>query len=138
MRLDGRAIKVGSIPADRLVQGALLDKFLAVTWGAPAVVDPTTRTIDLQLADLVGASVAAAHTLRLTCEAPATLAVGTEGIALAGDGTDDLIAQTDAAGLLQLVVTCAEEVEIIVAAGPTQLSPMLDCSTGATISFIPA
>jgi len=143
MRLDGKAIKVGSIPADRLdptipLVVSLLDKFLVVTWGAPAVVDPTTQTIVVQLVDMVGDPVEAAHVLRVTCDSQADLAVGDAGTALAGDGTEDLIAQTDATGALQLVVTCAEEVVISVAAGPTQSSPMLDCRAGADVSFIPA
>ena len=138
MRLDGSALKTGSIPADRLAQSALLDKLLVVTWGDPAVVDPTSQTLELQLVDLAGEIVEAAHVLRVTCDDDATMAVGASGTALSGDGSADVIVQTDAAGLLQLVVTCTEVVSISVAAGPTQMSPMLDCSTGATVSFIPA
>ena len=141
-RLDGKFIKPGSIPADRLdpeilLLAPLLDKFVVVSWGEPVVVDPTTRTLTLQLVDLQGDPVEAAHVVRVTCDSQADLAVGEAGVALAGDGTEDLIAQTDAAGALQLVVTCAEEVVISVAAGPTQSSPMLDCRAGADVSFNP-
>ena len=155
-RLDGKFIKPGTIPQDRLdpaiplggdippgtVTGemlavALLEKFLVVTWGDPVEVDPTTRTIVLQLTDLAGDPVEAAHVVRVTCDTQADLAVGDAGTALVGDGTDDLIAQTDSAGTLQLVVTCTEEVVISVAAGPTQSSPMLDCRLGANVSFNP-
>ena len=108
-----------------------------VSWGDPVEVDPTTRTITLQLADLAGDPVETAHVVRVTCDNQADLAVGEAGTALAGDGTEDLIAQTDAAGALQLVVTCTEEVVISVAAGPTQSSPMLDCRVGADVSFNP-
>jgi len=153
-RLDGKFIKPGSIPQDRLdpeiplggeippgtvtaemLAAALLERFAVVSWGAPAVVDPTTRTITLQLADLAGDPVEATHVVRVTCDDQATLAVGEAGSALAGDVTEDLIAQTDAAGTLQLVVSCTEEVVISVAVGPTQLSPMLDCRAGADVSF---
>jgi hypothetical protein len=137
MRLDGKALKTGSVPVDRLEQSALLDKFLVVSWGDPAVVDPTSQTIELQLVDLAGEVVEAAHVLRVTCNDKATMAVGESGTALSGDESADVIVQTDETGLLQLVVTCEEEVEIEIAAGPTQLSPMLDCSAGATCSFIP-
>ena len=155
-RLDGKFIKPSTIPQDRLdpaiplggdippgtvtaemLAAALLEKFMVVTWGDPVVVDPTTRTIVLQLANLAGDPVEAAHVVRVTCDTQADLTVGAAGIALAGDGTEDLIAQTDAAGALQLVVTCMEEVVISVAAGPTQLSPMLDCRAGADVSFNP-
>ena len=155
-RLDGKFIKPGTITEDRLhpdvplggdippgtvtaemLAAALLEKFVVVSWGEPAVVDPTTRTITLQLVDLQGDPAAAAHVLRVTCDSQANLAVGAAGTALAGDGTEDLIAQTDASGALQLVVTCAEEVVISVAAGPTQSSPLLDCRAGADVSFNP-
>ena len=155
-RLDGKFIKPGTITEDRLhpdvplggdippgtvtaemLAAALLEKFVVVSWGEPVVVAPTTRTIVLQLADLAGDPAEAAHVLRVTCDEQATLAVGEAGTALAGDGTADLIAQSDAAGSLQLVVTCEEEVVISVAAGPTQSSPMLDCRAAADISFNP-
>ena len=155
-RLDGKFIKPGTITEDRLhpdvplggdippgtvtaemLAAALLEKFLVVSWGEPVVVDPTTRTITLQLVDLTGDPVEATHIVRVTCDDRADLTVGEAGTALAGDGTEDLIAQTDAAGALQLVVTCTEEVVISVAAGPTQSSPMLDCRAGADVSFNP-
>jgi len=155
-RLDGKFIKPGTIPEDRLdpdiplggeippgtvtpemLTAALLEKFVVVTWGEPVEVDPTTRTITLQLADLAGDPVEAAHVVRVTCDDQADLAVGEAGTALAGDGTEDLIAQTDAAGALQLVVTCEEAIVVSVAVGPTQSSPMLDCRAGADVSFNP-
>ena len=155
-RLDGKFIKPSTITEDRLhpdvplggdippgtvtaemLAAALLEKLLVVTWGEVEVVDPTTRKVTLQLADLAGTPVEAAHALRVTCDDQADLAVGGAGTALAGDGTEDLIAQTDAAGALQLVVTCTEEVVISVAVGPTQSSPMLDCRAGADVSFNP-
>ena len=155
-RLDGKFIKPGTITEDRLhpdvplggdippgtvtaemLAAALLEKFVVVSWGEAVVVDPTTRTITLQLVDLAGDPAEAAHIVRVTCDDQADLAVGEAGTALAGDGTEDLIAQTDAAGALQLIVTCAEEVVISVAAGPTQSSPMPDCRAGADVSFNP-
>ena len=153
-RLDGKFIKEGSIPQDRLdpdiplggdippdtvtaemLAAALREKFVVVTWGEIEVVDPTTRNVTLQLADLAGDPVEAAHVLRVTCDEQATLAVGEAGAALAGEGTADVIAQTDASGALQLVVTCAQEIAVSVAAGPTQSSPLLDCRAGAEVSF---
>jgi hypothetical protein len=155
-RLDGKFIKPGTITQDRLdpeiplggdippgtvtaemLGAALLEKFVVASWGEPVVLDPTTRTIVLQLVDLAGDPVEAAHIVRVTCDSQADLAVGDVGTALAGDGTEDLIAQTDAAGAMQLVVTCEAEVVISVAAGPTQSSPMLDCRAGVDVSFNP-
>jgi len=154
-RLDGKFIKPGTITEDRLhpdvplggevppgtvtpemLAAALLEKFVVVTWGDPVEVDPTTQSITVQLADLAGIPVEAVHALRVTCDSRATLTVGEAGTALAGDGSDDLIAQSDATGALELVVTCEEAVAISLAAGPTQSSPMLDCRAGAEVSFI--
>lgn len=154
-RLDGRFIKPGSIPADRLgpdvemgggladgsvtpakLAAGLLGKFVVVTWGQPAVVDSTHQSVTLRLQDLAGADVAASHVVRVTCDSRAALAVGAHGTGLSGLETNDLIARTDASGRLDLVVECEEEIVVSLASGPTQLSPLLDCRTGAELSFV--
>ncbi len=154
-RLDGRFIKPGSIPADRLgpdvgpgggvpdgavtaakLAAGLLTKFVVVTWGEPEAVDSTHQGVAIQLKDLAGTDIAAAHVLRVTCDSRATLTVGDSGSALSGDASNDLIARTDASGRLDLVVECEEEIVVSVAAGPTQSSPLLDCSSGAELSFV--
>jgi len=111
-------------------------KFVVVTWGEPEVVDPTHQGIAVQLQNLAGADIAAAHVLRVTCDSRATLTVGEHGTGLSGDASSDLIARTDASGRLDLVVECDEEIVVSVAAGPTQSSPLLDCSSGAELSFV--
>jgi hypothetical protein len=155
-RLDGKFIKPGTITQDRLdpeiplggdippgtvtpamLGAALLERLVVVTWGEPVVVDPATRTLPLELVDLVGDPVAAPHILRVTCDEKATLAVGAHGTALSGDATSDLIARTDEDGLLDLTVVCNEAIVVSVAAGPTQASPLLDCRAGAEVSFNP-
>ena len=154
-RLDGKFIKPGTITEDRLdpeiplggdippgtvnaemLAASLLEKFVVATWSEPVVVDPTTRTIILQLMDLAGDAAEAACVVRVTCASPGTMAVGANGTALSGDGSDDLIAQTDEMGALQLVVTCEDAIVVSLAVGPTQSSPMLDCRAGADVSFI--
>ena len=155
-RLDGRFIKPGSIPADRLdpsiplggsgavpdgsitaqkLSAQLLARFAIVTWEEPVEVAPDTKTLGLQLTDLLGQPLATAHILRITCDERATLAVGEDGEALSGNESPDLIAQTNASGHLALTVTCNENTDIFIAAGPTQLSPMLDCRTPAQLTF---
>ncbi len=155
-RLDGRFIKPGSIPADRLdpeivfggggvpdgsitpqkLAAALLAKFVLVSWGDPVAVDPTTRSVVLQLKDLLGDNISAAHILRITCDERASVAVGDQGIALSGNGSSDCIAQTGSSGQLALTVICNQTLTVSLAAGPTQLSPMLDCRSGVDVSFI--
>ena len=155
-RLDGKFIKPGSIPADRLdpeiqfggggaipdgavtptkLSAALLSRFAIVTWNAPIDVDPDTKTLGLQLKDLLYQPMNAAHVLRITCDERASMSVGDAGDALSGDGSSDLIARTDASGRLNLVVSCDQALTVSLAVGPTQLSPMLDCRTGMDLSF---
>ena len=156
-RIDGRCIKPGSIPADRLdpaipmggnggelpdgsvtpakLAQALLRRFVSVGWGEAQAGGPPTRTVPLQLGDFLGEPIPAAHILRFTCDDRATLNVGTNGAALSGANSPDLIAQTDAQGRLDLVVSCPEAITVAVAAGPTQGSPLLDASAILDVSF---
>jgi hypothetical protein len=152
-RLDGRFIKAGSIPRDRLdpeipigqvdpgtvtaqmLAASLLDHFMVVVWGTPTEVEAGVQSIELGLVDLLGQAVLEAHILRLTCDQQASMAIGASGVALSGDGSEDLIAQTNSSGVLEVIVTCHESADISIAAGPTQLSPMLDCRAAAALSF---
>jgi hypothetical protein len=154
-RLDGKFIKPGSIPEDRLdptillggggvpdgsitpqkLAAALLAKFVIVAWGDAVDVDPTTRSLTLQLKDLLGDDIPAAHVLRLTCDERASMSIGDQGEALSGDESSDCIARTNASGRLDLIVTCNQPLTVSLAVGPTQSSPMLDCRTGANVVF---
>ena len=153
-RLDGRFIKPGSIPADRLdpaipIGGAvpdgsispqklalaLLRKFVAVTWGEPQEAAPNTKLVPLQLRDYLNNPIPAAHVLRITCDDRARLNVGEHGQALSGPDSPDLIARTDEIGRLDLLVTCTQPVTISLAAGPTQGSPLLDATALFDVNF---
>jgi len=154
-RLDGRFIKPGSIPADRLdpaipIGGgavpdgsispqklalALLRKFVAVTWGAPQEAAPNVKLAPLQLRDYLNNPIPAAHVLRITCDDRARLTVGEHGAALSGSNSADLLARTDETGRLDLLVTCAQPVTITLAAGATQGSPLLDAAAVLDVNF---
>ena len=154
-RLDGRFIKPGSIPADRLdpaipIGGgtvpdgsispqklalALLRKFVAVTWGEPQEAAPNTKLVPLQLRDYLNNPVPAAHVLRLTCDDRARLTVGEHGTTLSGSNSADLLARTDETGRLDLLVTCTQPVTITLAAGATQGSPLLDAAALFDVNF---
>ena len=113
----------------------LLDRYLVVTWDDPEVVNPTTRQVVVRLKNIAGGNVAASHVLRLTCDDRAVMTVGESGAVLSGNGSSDLIARTDPDGKLDLVVSCDQAITVSTAAGPTQMSPMLDCRDGCEISF---
>jgi hypothetical protein len=126
----------GEVTAAKLSIG-LLERFAVVSWGTVTAVNPTTRSVPLQLKNLLGQNIGAAHVVRVTCDERATLAVGQAGTALSGDGTSDLIARTDTSGRLDLTVSCDQPIIVSLAAGPTQSSPMLDARTGLDVSFQP-
>ncbi len=153
-RLDGRFIKPGSIPADRLdpaipiggavpdgsispqkLATALLRKFVAVTWGEPQEAAPNTKLVPLQLWDYLNNPILAAHVLRITCDDRARLTVGEHGAALSGSNSADMLVRTDETGRLDLLVTCAQPVTITLAAGATQGSPLLDATALFDVNF---
>ena len=113
----------------------LLDRYLAVAWGEPEVLNPTTRKTVLRLTNIAGGNVAASHVLRLTCDSRASMTVGEHGAVLSGDVSDDLVIRTHADGTFDLIVSCDQAITVSIAAGPTQLSPLLDCRDGCDISF---
>ena len=130
----GGDIPDGAVTPDKL-SAALLERYVVLVWGESEVVNPTTRNVAIQLKNLVGADIADAHTLRVTCDDRAVMTVGESGTVLSGDGSSDLIARTDPDGKLDLVVSCDQAITVSLAAGPTQMSPMLDCRDGCEISF---
>jgi len=155
-RLDGRFIKPGSIPADRLDPSiplggggllpdgavtpaklalALLRKFVAVTWGEAQDAEPNVKLVPLHLKDYLDQSIPAACVLRITCDDRARLNAGEHGQALSGVDSADLIAQTDATGRLDLLVTCPVQTVITLAAGATQGSPLLDATALFDLTF---
>ena len=134
--VGGLSLQDGDVTASKLSIG-LLARFAVVSWGTVTVVDPTNRAVSLQLHNLLGQNLAAAHVVRVTCDERAAMSVGEAGGALSGDGASDLIARTDSEGKLDLVVTCDQAISVSLAAGPTQMSPMLDCGTGCEVSFQP-
>ena len=155
-RLDGRFLKPGSIPADRLdpsiplggggvlpdgavtpakLAQALLRKFVAVTWSETQDVEPNVKLAPLQLKDYLDQPIPAAHVLRITCDDRARLNVGEHGQTLSGVDSADLIAQTDETGRLDLLVTCPVQTVITIAAGATQGSPLLDAAATSDVSF---
>lgn len=134
--VGGLSLEDGEVTAAKLSIG-LLERFAVVSWGTVSIVNPTTRSVPLQLKNLRNQNLGAAHVVRVTCDERATLAVGQAGTALSGDGTSDLIARCDATGRLDLTIVCEESITVSVAAGPTQSSPMLDARTGCDVLFQP-
>jgi len=152
-RIDGRFIKPGSIPADRLdpaiplggspdgsvaarkLAASLLAKFAAVTWGERQPVGQKAWMVPLQIKDFLSNPIPATFVLRVTCDERARLTLGDHGIGLSGTDSPDLIAQTDETGRLDLVVSCSASATITLAAGATQGSPMLDASALVHVQF---
>jgi len=126
----------GSVTAAKLAAG-LLNKFAVVSWGQVAIVNPTTRSVPMQLKNLLSQNLEAAHVVRVTCDDRAVLFVGEAGAPLSGEGSSDLLARSDETGRLDLNIECEDAIIVSVAAGPTQSSPMLDATAGCDVSFEP-
>lgn len=130
----GSGIADGALTFAKL-NAALLAKFVVVSFETPDVEAGNEIAVQMRLKDLAGDYLEAEHIVRITCDSRATMTVGVSGTALQGDGTDDLIAKTSVLGKLDLTVAYTGVATISLAVGPTQMSPMLDCTVGADLVF---
>ena len=104
------------------------NQFAKVTWDAPGVEADEKIEVTLQLKNPLDAILATDERIRLTCTAGATMALKAagNGTVLSGDGTDDMIIETDVAtGTFDLEVTFDQVGTVSVVGGPTQGSGLL-------------
>lgn len=129
----GAFVAPGSISADRFDSDAqaILGK---VTWGSPTTDSGVRKTSRLQLVDADGTPLAKAAVLRITCSDGGTISVGTKGSLLSGAGAD-AICETASDGKLDVRINCTQTKTITVIAGPTQGSPIVDCSESVDMVF---
>ena len=106
------------------------NKFAMVSWGAPGAEADDKIAVTLQLKNPLGDDLAGTERIRLTCGAGATMALQAagNGTVLSGDGTDDMIIETDETiGSFDLEVAFDQAETISVVGGPTQGSGFLGC-----------
>ena len=136
-RLDGKFIKPKTITAEKLAD-TLLEKFVAATWGTPGTEADDKMAVTLQLKDLLGDDLVGTERIRLTCTTGATMALvaAGNGTVLSGDGTDDMVIETDGTtGSFDLEVTFDQAGTIRIVAGATQGSGLVSCKEFVDLVF---
>jgi len=120
---------VQKVTFDEMTQ-AFVNKFAKVSWGAPGAEVDNKIEVTLQLKNPLDEDLVEVERIRLTCTAGATMALKAagNGTVLAGDGTEDMIIETDVAtGSFDLEVTFADADTITVVGGATQGSGLVGC-----------
>jgi len=133
---DGVA-PVQKVTFDEMVQG-FIDQFAKVSWGTPDAEAGDMIGVVLQLQNAVDDDLVAVERIRLTCTPTATMTIKAagNGTILAGDGTADMIIETDAVtGSFDLEVTDVGVGVITVVGGATQGSGHVSCRTSVDLTF---
>jgi len=128
---------VKSVTIDEMAQ-AFADQFGSVTWGTPGAEAADKIEVTLQLKNPLDQNLAVVERIRLTCTEGATMALKAAGVGtvLSGDGTEDMIIETDVAtGTFDLEVTYALVDTVTVVGGATQGSGFVGCKESVDLVF---
>jgi len=128
---------VKTVTIDEMAQ-AFADQFGNVTWGEPGVEADDKIQVTLQLQNPLDQNLAVVERIRLTCTEGATMALKAagKGTVLSGDGTEDMIVETDeATGQFDLEVTYALVGTVTVVGGGTQGSGFVGCKESVDLDF---
>jgi hypothetical protein len=128
---------VKSVTIDEMAQ-AFADQFGGVTWGSPGAEAADKIEVTLQLKNPLEQNLNVVERIRLTCTEGATMALKAagNGTVLAGDGTEDMIIETDVAtGTFDLEVTYALVGTVTVVGGGTQGSGFVGCKESVDLVF---
>ena len=128
---------VKTVTIDEMAQ-AFADQFGNVTWGAPGAEADDKIQVTLQLKNPLDQNLAVVERIRLTCTEGATMALKAagKGTVLSGDGTEDMIIETDeATGTFDLEVSYALVGTVTVVGGGTQGSGFVGCKESVDLDF---
>lgn len=128
---------VQKVTFDEMTQ-AFVNKFAKVTWGTPGAEVDNKIEVTLQLQNPLDQDLVEVERIRLTCTEGAAMALKAagNGTVLAGDGTADMIIETDeVTGSFDLEVTFADADTITVVGGATQGSGLLGCRESVDLVF---
>jgi len=117
---------------------AFLDNFHVVSWGTPGAEAADKIEVTLQIKNPLEDDLVCVERLRLTCSAGGTMSLvaAGNGVVLDGDGTDDMIIETDAVtGSFDLEVSNVAATTITVVAGVTQGSGVCACDLTVDLVF---
>jgi len=128
---------VKTLSQDEMSKG-FADQFAKVTWGSPGAEADDKIEVTLQLKNALDDDLVAVDRIRLTCTEGATMALKAagDGTVLAGDGSPDMIIETDVAtGTFDLEVTYDGVGTISVVGGATQGSGFVGCKDIVDLVF---
>ena len=114
------------------------DRFAVLSWGVPNSELENKITVQLALKNALMQDLNAKERIRLTCSEPATMsrASAGKGAVLSGDGTCDIIVETDElTGTFDLQVTYDGSETITVVGGVTQGSGFVHCGQSLDLEF---
>ena len=128
---------VKTVTVDEMSQ-EFADQFAVVTWGTPGAEADDKIEVTLQLQNPLQEDLEKVERIRLTCTEGATLALKAagNGTVLDGDGSSDMIVETDeTTGTFDLEVSYASAGTVTVVGGVTQGSGFLNCGLSVDLEF---
>lgn len=128
---------VKKVTIDEMAQ-AFADQFGNITWGTPGAEADDKIQVTLQLQNPLDQNLAVVERIRLTCTEGATMALKAagKGTVLSGDGSEDMIVETDeATGQFDLEVSYALVGTVTVVGGGTQGSGFVGCKESVDLDF---
>ncbi len=137
MPIEDAVSPVQKVTMDEMAQ-EFADRFAILTFGTPGAETDDTIAVQIQLKNALMEDLAAKERIRLTCTAGAelSLADGGNGVVLSGDGTEDMILETDeTTGTFDLEVDYTGTGTVTVVGGATQGSGFVHCGESLDLTF---
>ena len=137
MPIEDAVAPVQKVTIDEMAQ-EFADKFAILTFGTPGAEADDAIAVTLQLKNPLMQDLAVKERIRLTCTAGATMSLvdAGNGTVLSGDGSEDIIIETDeTTGSFDLQVDYAGTGTVTVVGGVTQGSGFVSCGESLDLTF---
>ncbi len=137
MPIEDAVAPVQKVTIDEMAQ-EFADKFAILSFGTPGAEADDAIAVTLQLKNPLMQDLAVKERIRLTCTAGATMSLvdAGNGTVLSGDGSEDIIIETDeTTGSFDLQVDYAGTGTVTVVGGVTQGSGFVSCGESLDLTF---
>ena len=137
MPIEDAVAPVQKVTIDEMAQ-EFADKFAILSFGTPGAEADDAIAVTLQLKNPLMQDLAVKERIRLTCTAGATMSLvdAGNGTVLSGDGSEDIIIETDEiTGSFDLQVDYAGTGAVTVVGGATQGSGFVSCGESLDLTF---
>jgi hypothetical protein len=137
MPIQDAVSPVQKVTLDEMAQ-EFADRFAVLTFGEPGAEADDKIAVTIQLKNALMQELAAKERIRLTCTAGATMTVAAagNGTVLSGDGSEDIIIETDElTGAFDLEVEYAGTGDVTIVGGATQGSGFVHCGESLDLTF---